>query len=143
MKRRDNSSPLYINSIATPAQVNRWDRNRERACTVEEFCLDLRPKSNTEFNASATQVFVDDFLRSDYKCKDSKAVTKMFQSRIRTLKDHLKRHSTTSALPDRIAVTDKVHRFRRQSPTDADKKHSSAVRQDTVCYHAFCLGCGI
>ena len=59
--------------------------------------LDLTKTAGTRWNASATDVFVSDFLKvAQYRCEDGGEVARQFRSHYRTLRKHYSQYGTHS-----------------------------------------------
>ncbi|KAI0762494.1 hypothetical protein C8Q74DRAFT_1174340, partial [Fomes fomentarius] len=96
--RADSYSPFPKSTVASPGLVRGYDPNDGHCCGVNDFCLDLAGTPASSWNASATEVFVDDFLDcGQYNCTDRKKIAKMFRTHIRTLKHHHKNLGTATS----------------------------------------------
>ena len=63
---------------------------------VADFRLEIEATSASEWNKSATKVFVNRFLECNYNCRDRKLVEKMFKAHYTTLQSHFKAYGIVS-----------------------------------------------
>ncbi|KAI0648927.1 hypothetical protein C8Q79DRAFT_904310 [Trametes meyenii] len=126
MKQDSGTSKFHPSTIATARQVRGFLPSEGRCCDVSHFCLQLGFTSagkaatpGSEWNQSATRVFVDDFIRCGYACQDHAKITTMFQRHFRTIQRHYQRLSNGSMPAD-------------VGPSDDDKVHSKYQRRYTL-----------
>ncbi|PCH39881.1 hypothetical protein WOLCODRAFT_67930 [Wolfiporia cocos MD-104 SS10] len=93
MRRDNNKSPIDIQIVPSRREVEEWtnrsDCEKRECCAADEFQLDLESTVTTDWNRSATKIFVKDFIASgEYDCTDRKAVERAFKSHFNTLRRH-------------------------------------------------------
>lgn len=99
--RENKDSPFPKRRIATRAQVRGFDPEEGPCCTAKKFRIDIRGTPASQWNASATKVFVQDFLTvPQHACRNQKKVSAMFRSHFKTLQRHFRRVGMTSGKDD-------------------------------------------
>ena len=128
MRWDSSTAPFEPGAVATPQQVRGWRRVEGECCDVENFCLDLSSTPGTEWNKSATKVFVNNFLAvGTYECTDHKKIATMFKQHFRTIKRHyLRQREETDATargliidrtPEKMAKARQQRKYNVRCPT--------------------------
>ncbi|KAI9059823.1 hypothetical protein FKP32DRAFT_1613968 [Trametes sanguinea] len=87
MGRECATSPFPDACVANPREVRGWQREEGECCTVEDFRLDLTKGYGSEWNKSAINVFVEDFIETGtYSCTDAKQVRRTINRHFRTIR---------------------------------------------------------
>ena len=116
MGRESKTSPFPEASVAKAQIVRGWRREEGECCTAESFCLDLSATPGSEWNKSATNVFVDDFIDvGTYQCTNRKLIRHAFVTHFRTIKRQYDRQCADAAAASRGAVVDRSAANREKS----------------------------
>ncbi|PIL34331.1 hypothetical protein GSI_03106 [Ganoderma sinense ZZ0214-1] len=120
--RRDNKkAPFPADTVASAVAVGGFRPEEAECCSAESFCLDFANTPASNWNTSATKVFVRDFLSvGQYECRNSAAIEKMFIRHFRTLKKHYlkqvedQRAAANSRTVDRTPINKAHARYQRK-----------------------------
>ncbi|RPD56981.1 hypothetical protein L226DRAFT_449457, partial [Lentinus tigrinus ALCF2SS1-7] len=90
--REHNKSPFPKRTIARPILIRGFDPDKGPCCTAKKFRIDIHGTPASEWNTSATEVFVRDFLTvPQHTCRNRKKVHAMFRSHFKTLQRHFRK----------------------------------------------------
>ena len=134
MRREHRDSPFHDDTVAKANSVRGYDRDKDgECCSVEQFCLDLAGTPASPWNASATRVFVEDFLNmGQFDCTDSDAVKVMFSRHFRTLQRHYKKQSEDRAAEAEGRRVDRTSESREHARDQRKYNVSSSVVRDSL-----------
>ncbi|KAJ8453541.1 hypothetical protein ONZ51_g13538 [Trametes cubensis] len=128
MGRESAKSPFPEASVAKAQIVRGWRREEGECCTVQSFCLDLSATPGSEWNQSATNVFVNDFIDvGTYECKNRKLIRHAFMTHFRTIKRQYDRQCADAAAASRGAKVDRSAANREKAKEQ--RKYNSHQRR--------------
>ncbi|KAI0695272.1 hypothetical protein C8T65DRAFT_584444 [Cerioporus squamosus] len=139
--RKDKDSPFPKRSIAKPALVRGFDPKEGECCTARRFCVDILGTPASEWNTSATKVFVNDFLTvPQHACRNRKKVQAMFRSHFKTLQRHYEKcgnrskHSSKGKGKGKAENSDEGDRYQRKY-TLFHRRHAMVSRYGVLRPH--------
>ncbi|RPD67242.1 hypothetical protein L226DRAFT_452703 [Lentinus tigrinus ALCF2SS1-7] len=143
MKREHRHAPFDPHTIARPAIVRGYDRDKDgECCTPASFCVDIQGTPGSPWNASAANVFADDFLYlNQYDCADRDAVARMFRRHLHTIQTQYKRWcAEVEAARQGIVVDrsqeDRAHARRQRRYNTFQRRLRITLRYEETRRHA-------